>query len=250
MTNRDAKILEILTESGRIEVTRLAGLLGVSQVTARKDLDRLESKGLIRREHGYAQLCPGGDTPGRLAYHYEVKRRIAQAAAALVRDGETVMLESGSCCALLAEALARKNDVTLVTNSAFIAGHIRRLRARVVLLGGDYQNEDQVLVGPITRKCAESFFVEKLFIGTCGFTMRYGFTGSDHLRAQTARDMAAQANQVIILTESAKFQRQGVAPLIPLDRISAVFTDDAIPPDTEAFLLEKGIALEKVPCRE
>lgn len=138
MTNRQTKILEIVTEHNRIEVAKLAQLLQVSQVTTRKDLDQLEAKGLIKREHGYALLCSNDDINNRLAYHYELKRRIAQAAASLVRDGETVMIESGSCCALLADELCtRKRDVTIVTNSAFIAGYVRRLpTAKIILLGG------------------------------------------------------------------------------------------------------------------
>ena len=78
---------------------------------------QLEAKGLIKREHGYALLCSNDDINNRLAYHYELKRRIAQAAASLVRDGETVMIESGSCCALLADELCtRKRDCLLYTS--------------------------------------------------------------------------------------------------------------------------------------
>ena len=105
MKQREYRILELLTERKRIEVAALAREIGVSQVTVRKDLDALEEKGVIHREHGWAVLCSPDDLNGRIAYHYEAKRRIAARAAELVRDGETVMIESGSCCALLADAL-------------------------------------------------------------------------------------------------------------------------------------------------
>jgi DeoR/GlpR family transcriptional regulator of sugar metabolism len=85
--------------------------------------------------------------------------------------GEAVMIESGSCRAILAEELVlNRRDVRIITNSAFIAAYIRRLpRARIVLLGGDYQSESQVMVGPITRLCVQTFTVDKLFIGAGGF---------------------------------------------------------------------------------
>ena len=252
MTTRQTKILEIVTEHNRIEVAKLAQLLHVSQVTTRKDLDQLEQKGLIKREHGYAVLCSNDDINNRLAYHYDLKRRIAQAAASLVRDGETVMIESGSCCALLADELCtHKRDVTIVTNSACIAGYVRRLpTAKIILLGGDYQNESQVMVGPVARQCAQNFFVNKLFIGADGFRKENGFTGNDLLHAETVRDMAGQADQVIVLTESSKFSRQGVVTLLPTKQVSIVQTDDAIPLETEVFLMNQGVDVRKVPGEE
>lgn len=248
MTNRHTKILEIVTDESRVEVVRLADMLDVSQVTIRKDLDQLEEKGLIKREHGYALLSSSDDINNRLAYHYDIKLKIAKAAAELVQDGETVMIESGSCCSLLAEELVtRKRKITIITNSAFIAGYIRRLPyAKIILLGGDYQNESQVMVGPIARKCVENFFVDKLFIGTDGFTEHLGFTGNDHLRAEMVRDMANQANKVVILTESRKFFYQGVVALMPSDRVKIVMTDDGIPPEKEQFLTEHKAEVHKV----
>jgi DeoR/GlpR family transcriptional regulator of sugar metabolism len=184
----------------------------------------------------------------RLTYHYDTKRKIAQAASRLVRDREAVMIESGSCCAILAEELTvNRRDVRIITNSAFIAAYIRKLpQAKIVLLGGDYQNEAQVMVGPVTRLCSQGFTVDKLFIGTDGFSEKTGFTGNDHLRSETVRDMTKQATQVIILTESEKFSKQGLAPLLPFGGISQVITDSAIPPEKERFLTEQHIKVHKV----
>jgi DeoR/GlpR family transcriptional regulator of sugar metabolism len=250
MTERHNKILDILAQNQRVEVAALAGMLKVSQVTVRKDLDQLEELGLIRREHGFALFGSFDDVGKRMAYHYEVKRRIAKAAAELVEDEETVMIESGSCCALLAEELANtKRGVTIVTNSAFIANHIRHTPyGKVILLGGEYQPDSQVMVGPILRKYAEVFFSDKFFIGTDGFTEKYGFTGRDHLRAQAVRDMAEQAQRLIVLTESEKFFHQGVEGLVRTDDVAAVYTDTKIPLESETFLLERDVLVHKVPA--
>jgi DeoR/GlpR family transcriptional regulator of sugar metabolism len=250
MTERQSKILEALAVCQRIEVSALADLLHVSQVTVRKNLDQLEGMGLIRREHGFALFGSMDDVGRRMAIHYEVKRRIAKAAAASVEDGETVMIESGSCCALLAEELANtKQDVTIVTNSAFIANHLRPVRTcRIILLGGEYQPEAQVLVGSITRKCAGIFFSDKFFIGTDGFVDGYGFTGRDHVRAQTVRDMSEQAEEIIVLTESEKFFHRGVEGIVRAEDVAVLYTDDRIPPEKEVFLNEKGVVIQKVPA--
>lgn len=247
MNKRHAQILDLLTENKKVEVTKLSDLLQVSQVTIRKDLDILESRGLIIREHGYATLNDSDDINNRLAYHYESKLEIAKRAAASVQNGETIMIESGSCCALVAMEIANtKKDVTLITNSAFIADYIRKIgTVKIVLLGGEYQNESQVMVGPITKKCAEAFFVDKLFIGTDGFTIETGFTGNDYMRSEAVRDMAKQASNVIVVTDSVKFSQKGVVKLIDTAKVNYIYTDSDIPIDIEEYLLQKSIEIIK-----
>ena len=118
MTDRQTKVLEIVTQQKKVEVAALSEMLGVSQVTIRKDLDALESMDLLVREHGYATVGNMSDIWNRLAVRYDVKQKLAQAAADLVSDGETIMIESGSSCALLAACLSEtKKEVTIITNS-------------------------------------------------------------------------------------------------------------------------------------
>lgn len=248
MNKRENAILELLSKHGRLEVASLAQMLAVSQVTMRKDLDMLERRGVIRREHGYAVFGGVDDVNNRLAIHYEEKRKIAREAAKLVGHGETVMIENGSCCTLLAETIAENaQDVTIVTNSAFIASYIRRIQgAQVVLLGGDFQNEAQVMVGPVLRICAEQFHVNKLFVGVDGFNEKYGFMADNHLRVQAVRDMAAQADQVIVLTESEKFGRQSVVRLNLGEKITTVVTDSEIDAASQAALARAHIGIIRV----
>ncbi|KFN88968.1 DeoR family transcriptional regulator [Tetragenococcus muriaticus PMC-11-5] len=103
---REEEIISIVSENKKLEVNELASLLNVSKVTIRKDLDKLETRGIVHRQHGYAVLNSQDDINYRLAINYDLKRKIAKEAAKLVKDGETVMIESGSTCTLLAEELA------------------------------------------------------------------------------------------------------------------------------------------------
>jgi len=249
---RQSKILEVLSRNGRAEVIALSELLDVSQVTVRKDLDTLEDRGLVQREHGYACLDGTDEVGKRIAFNYDIKRRIAMAAAETVREGETVMIESGSCCALLAEELAAaQKDITILTNSVFIVNFIRNAsRTRIILLGGYYQPDSHVLVGPMTKQCSSIFFADKFFVGTDGFASGVGFTGKDHMRAQAVADMAENAKDVFVLTDSEKFSRKGVLSLVRLNKVSGVFTDERIPAEIENQLLEKKITVNKVPENE
>lgn len=248
MINRHTRLLEIVNDNKRIEVTKLAELLNVSQVTIRKDLGALEEKGLLRREHGYAVVASSDDINNRLAFHYDTKRKIAKAAAELVSNGETVMVESGSCCALLAEELAyNKRDVTIITNSVFIASYIREAPyVRIVLLGGDYQTESQVLVGPITRKSAGEFFVDKLFVGTDGFVPKIGFTANNLMRTEAVKAMAERANKLVVLTEASKFTEQGVVAQFKAEDVDYLFTDQNVPEDMLELLKNNNINIHVV----
>lgn len=248
MNKRQTTILDLLSKSKKIEVSSLALMLDVSQVTIRKDLDALEKSGIIIREHGYAVLNDSDDINTRLAYHYEIKQKIARKAAETIHDGETLMIESGSCCSLLALEIAKtKQEVTLITNSAFIAEYVRRYKnIHVILLGGEYQKESQVMVGPITRNCAQNFYVDKLFIGADGFSVDTGFTGNDYMRAEAVRDLAKQAKKVIVVTDSSKFDQIGVVSLMDTKKVSMVYTDKEINHNTENYLKENQVEVIKV----
>lgn len=241
--NRANRILSILSERKKVDVSELAAVLQVSQVTARKDLDALEAKGFIRRVHGFAELNTTDHISSRLAYHYEEKRRIAECAAELVSSGDTVMIESGSCCAILADLLAKKcSSLTIVTNSAFIAEYVRSCRhIQVVLLGGIYQHDAQCLVGPMLRENAANYHVRYFFIGTDGWSERFGFTNKDPLRAQAVRDMSCACDEMVVLTESEKFASVGTVPLNVKEQPRYVITDAALPEQERDLLAAQGI---------
>ena len=243
MRKRDSQILDALGVRKKISVQELAELLNVSDVTIRKDLSVLENNGLLKREHGFAVLPTSDDVSTRLLFNYETKRRIARKAAEQVRDGETLMIESGSCCALLAEEISTtRRDVTIITNSVFIANFVRHKATRIILLGGELQQESQVMVGSLVKKCAENFSVEKFFMGTDGFNERGAMSG-DLMRAEAVRDMSESARRAIILTESKKFSQFGVVPLLAYKRIDTIFTDADISAEAKKLFASKGVTV-------
>lgn len=246
MTERQSKIIKLVNQYQKIEVSRLAEILDVSQVTIRKDLDYLETEGLLSREHGYALIKNANDINTRLTINYETKLKIAIKAAEMVNNGETVMLESGSTCALMAEELAKlKKDVTIITNSAYIAIRVRDLPLRkVILLGGEYQKEYQGMVGPLIRKCAREFYVDKFFVGTDGFIPDAGFTCDDLMRVETMKYMADSANRMIILADSSKFEQKGVVIQSSFDDIDTVCTDSGISQDALTILRKNNVKVE------
>ncbi len=243
MTERQAKLVKLVNQYHKIEVSRLSELLDVSQVTIRKDLDHLEDDGLITREHGYALMKNSSDINTRLTINYETKVSIARKACEMVSDSETVMLESGSTCALFAEELSReRKNITIITNSAYIAIRVRDLPIRkVILLGGEYQKDYQGMVGPLVRKCAREFYVDKFFVGTDGFIPNQGFTCDDLLRVETMKYMADSANSTIILADSSKFKQNGVVVQSTFEEIDTVITDTSIDPEALRIMQSKNM---------
>ncbi len=243
MNERRMKIIEACTKNAQISVSSLSSRFGVSQVTIRTDLKALEEEGLLRRVHGGAASVSDEVISNRLNRRYETKLHIAAEAAELVASGETVMIESGSTNALLARRLGETKDVTIITNSCFIAHFVRDLpRLRVVLLGGDYQPASEVCVGPLTRQGLQAFHVDKVFLGTDGFSEEDGFTCMDLQRAEVMAAMAARGNRTFILTDSSKFDQRGVAGL-PLESVDTVVTDSGIPETVQTILKRSGVSL-------
>lgn len=245
MKERHLKILDLVNEKDRISVQELSARLGLSVVTIRKDLEELESEGLLRRQHGYAAKASPDAINSRMSFRYLEKKKIAQKAVSLVEPMETIMIESGSTCALFAAELAAVNDVTIITNSTYIARSLGNAPGvKVILLGGDYDTVAEVTTGPVTELCAREYYVDKIFVGIDGFTEESGFTNINHTRCSTVRALAKQADKVIVLTTSDKFGKRSVAKMFSTKEVHTVVTDSNLPSEYTDSLRSQNVHVE------
>lgn len=240
---RHVALLGYVTQHGKTEVGVLAEYLHTSKVTVRKDLEYLSERGILKRERGYAVPNSPGDINYRMAFHMDTKQKIARAAAACVQDGETLIVESGSTCALFAEELAKtKHNVTIITNSMYLAGYVSAYSSiQLILLGGTLQPHTQSLVGPLTKNAVASFHVDKIFTGTDGYSRSYGFTGEDLIRADTLGAMLASADHTYVLAGSEKFSQPGAVYFLKLEDVYQIITDEGIAPSEKGYLEGRGI---------
>lgn len=241
MNERQLAILNKVSNVSKINVAKLSKEFGVSQVTIRQDLKILEQNGVLKRFHGGAMVHSDDDIMKRLSFNHDIKFHIAKEAAKLVNNGETVIIESGSTNALLARELAKKSDMTIITNSTFISRFVRNMNIKVIVLGGDYQHESEVTVGPLTRICLNEFHVDKVFIGVDGFSPKVGFTCLNLMRAEVTRAMVERAEKTIILTDSTKFDMLGVAGSLKPNEVDMVITDSSITEEHTNVLKSFGI---------
>lgn len=249
MKERHNALLEYITQHGKTEVSTLAAHLHTSAVTIRKDLDYLESRGLLKRERGYALPGDPGDILYRMAFHTDIKQRIAELASSCVEDGEMIMIEAGSTCTLFAEELARtKKEVTIVTNSVCLAEYVKDYpNIQIILLGGILQPKSLSLVGPLTKNGAAAFHVDKIFTGTDGYSRTLGFTGDDLTRSDTLNAMISSADHVYVLTDSGKFQKPGSVSFLQLHDVCKVITDAGISTEEREYLEQLGIQIMIAP---
>ena len=239
-------VLEAIFRSGTSRVADLAADLGVSAVSVRKSLNKLEHQGLVRRYHGEARLYDGDDIPFRMHLHYAEKQGIARRAAELVAPGDTILLEAGSAIAMFAQRIRDTKGLTVVTTNLFIARSFRGSRTQVVVLGGLYQEESESLVGPSVSEAIRQTGFSKVFIGVSGFTHASGFMLNDVARADVTRAIleraAACGAKSWVLTDSSKFGVSHAAVVCTdLSLLNGIVTDSGVTDEYRSHFLAAGL---------
>lgn len=246
MNDRQQIILQWVNDKQRISVTELSDICQVSEVTIRHDLTQLEQRHYLHRAHGFAVAIQTDDVDTRMMSNFAQKQKLAKYAASLIDDGETVFFESGSSIALLAQYLALKKNLTVITVSSYVASLLKSMPCEVVLLGGMYQKASQTVVGPLTKMCLQQINFSKAFLGVDGFTKATGFTGRDMLRADIVNAVVAKGAENIVLTDASKFGQINLHPLGPLSAFSRVITDDQLSPEFQQNLAGAGVKVSLV----
>jgi DeoR/GlpR family transcriptional regulator of sugar metabolism len=239
-------VFELISRSGTSRVADLAVDLGVSEVSVRKSLNKLERQGLVRRYHGEARLYDGDDIPFRMHQHYAEKQAIARRATELVVPGDTILLEAGSAIAMFAQRIRDTKGLTVVTTNLFIARSFRGSKTQVVVLGGLYQEESESLVGPSVCEAVRQIGFSKAFVGVSGFALASGFMLNDVARADVTRAILERAAEcgakTWVLTDSSKFGVSHAAAVCSdLSLLSGIVTDPGITGDYRSHFLAAGL---------
>ncbi len=238
---REAYILDLLAKDGSLSVSALSKDLGVSEVTIRSNLKGMEERGLLARTHGGAQPVALADVLERRREHAPEKERIAAAAAELVTDGDRVMIEAGTTCALIPKYLVGRRGVQIVTNSTLVLAQARlNPQLTVILTGGDFHRESESMVGPVALRSIRDFNVRYAFVGTDGFTSDRGITTQFAQGAAVITAMAARAEETWLLADSSKYGRAGFVSVLELGDLTGIITDDGLGPDSVAALQESA----------
>lgn len=250
---RQVRILAELRSAGAVRVGDLTELLGVSDMTIRRDLEQLAAEGVARKVHGGAVLAgqvafePGFAAKSQLAQ--PAKQAIADSAAGLIRPGAAIALSAGTTTWAMARQVAAIAGITVVTNSTAVADAITAIdtggRVSVILTGG-VRTPSAALVGPVADRTIESMHVDQLFLGVHGMDARAGFTTPNLAEAKTNQALIERAREVIVLADSSKWGVVGLAEIAPLSVPRLVISDLALPAAGHRAFAEAGTAVVAV----
>lgn len=239
---RRKKIMEWLQEEGSARVRDLSEAFEVSEATMRQDLEKLEGEGHIVREHGGAFLKSVPQQVKSLSLQHMVnmdaKRRIGIAAAGLVKDGETIILDSGSTTTEIANHLVERQNLNVITNALNIALTLGGVPSfSVHMPGGHFKPPTLSLSGEKSADYFTGIYAEKLFLATAAVSFEAGLTYPSMADLYVKRAMIKAASKVYLVADSSKIGRTSFSSLGGLELIHTLITDSAIrPEDREAFI--------------
>ncbi|MFD1673482.1 DeoR/GlpR family DNA-binding transcription regulator [Alicyclobacillus fodiniaquatilis] len=237
-------ILKFLKETGSLSMQELIERLNVSRETVRRDLRDMEEKGLLTKVHGGAVLNRVGEEPPyavRTTAHQQEKQGIAAAALALVDDGDTLFIDSGTTALAFAHTLIAKRNLTVFTHSLPVAVALSEYNVRVYLCGGMLRPGELALSGVIANRIAENLYVDKAFLSADGVSLEHGVTYFHLEEAELRRLILDKASKVIVLTDHSKFGVTAFVKTASLNDIDYLVTDNHLSNQAVTQLTEAGV---------
>ncbi|NOV04008.1 DeoR family transcriptional regulator [Paenibacillus sp. LMG 31457] len=230
LNQRQQIILERMGQAGEVKLAELKEMFEVTEMTLRRDMEKLEQWGYIRRTFGGA-ILQGKDIAlhERTNVHIEEKMRIGKRAASLVGAGDSIFLDGGSTTLQIAKFLPPDRSITVVTNALNIAAELQGKRIPTIVVGGMMMDDTATLVGPVAAAAIAKMAFKSVFIGTTGITAQHGFSNSNMHEAEIKQLAIAKAAEVNVVADNTKFGRQDLFSFAPLHGVHRIITDS--PPD-------------------
>ena len=242
VTTRHRKVQEYLKQEPEMSIQELAQRLGVSAATVRRDLATLASLGLVRRIRGGAAMPEAlGVEPSyieRSRHNVEEKRRIAEAAADLIEEGQVIALDVGTTALELARVLASRSNVTVFTASIPAAEVLARGRPTVYLVGGHLRPREMSTSGPVARGIVRRFHFNAFFVSASGWSVEQGLMDFSVEDVEVKQAFIEQSQQVVALVDSSKYGQTGLMSVVEFDKVDRLITDEGLPDDARASLAE------------
>jgi DeoR family fructose operon transcriptional repressor len=243
------KIREILLRDKHVDVSELGQIFNVSEVTIRRDLDKLEQEGILTKTYGGAILKEETEKVeienkvDEIKIDENHKYLIGKLAASMIEDANAVFLSPGVTCRYIAKFIKNKK-LTVVTNDIMIALELKdSASVRVVLLGGDLATSSSILTGSLTLKMLEGIYLNKAFISVKGVDMHAGYTVESYEQALLLQEVMKISKEVIVVSDYKKFNTVSFARLGDLSMAAEVVTNTQIPAQYKQYYFENDIKL-------
>ena len=246
ITERHNRILKKVKEQGQVSVLDLSEELDVSEVTIRKDLKVLEEKNLLHRIHGGAALENPYASDRSVNEKENIKAgeksKIARAAVGLISPSDSIILASGTSILSLARNIPMNMQITVITSALNVAIELaRHPQIEILQLGGTLRHTSTSVIGSYAEMILKDVACNLLFMGVDGIDRDVGLTTTSLGEARLNQKMIAVAQKVVVLADSSKFGRRGMAKICPLQEVDIIITDGEIADKTVKELEEEGI---------
>jgi len=245
--DRRHAILERVAEQQSIHIGEFAAELGVSEMTVRRDIARLERDGFLRRTYGGATahltrtLELGFNA--RALEQPAAKRLIGMRGAELVKDATTLFVGIGSTCEQFARFLPSRDDRTVITDSVPLGGLFGTRAGRVVVLGGEVRRDELSCIGPVAAAAVRRYHADVAVLGAAGLSTSVGLTELFDEEAEIHRSMIEQSERVVVLTDSTKMGADEHAVVAPVEAIDVLVTDEHIDGASALELRSRGVEI-------
>jgi DeoR family fructose operon transcriptional repressor len=243
---RQQRIAQIVKEHGYVRGRSLADLFGVTDETIRRDLTQLADAGVVRRSHGGAVALARTETPFNRRLHQNelAKAAIGAAAAELVQEGSTIIIDSGSTTVHLARALRARRDLAVVTNAVTHAAELMDNNdITVVLTGGVVRRPTYGASGELAVATLTKLSVDQTFLAINSVSLEHGLMYPHFEEIAVKQAMIAAASEVILLADHTKFNQRSLVRVAPLSALSTIVSDAELDLETQTAIRDQGIDL-------
>lgn len=242
---RQQQMLEQLSREGELRIAALKEAYQVTEMTIRRDLEKLEETGAVKRIFGGA-IFVGKDIAlqERASILMEEKARIGRYAASLIRPGESVFIDGGTTTLQVAKFLPSGMKVTVVTNALNVAAELSGKQIPVLMTGGMLLEATHSLVGPIAAQNLATMAFDRIFLGATGLTVAHGFSNSNLYEAEIKQTAIRQAAETTIVLDHTKFGARMLVSFAPLSGVQRIVTDQWPEEPLRQACGEAGVRLE------
>ena len=244
---RRQKIMEKIRLDRKVYVADLAKAFKVTEETIRRDLEKLEAQDLLRRSYGGAILTES--TSEDLSYkrrstiNSESKLAIAEKAARLIQDGNTIMMDSSTTCQALLQRLKEQKDITIITNSIRLMNDFMGSGFKMICTGGTMRESSCALTGSITSQTLEKYFVDFAFISCKGIDREKGIMESNESESRIKSIMIRQARKAVLLVDHSKFDKTAFVKCDDFSQIDTIVTDQLPAKEWQDFFHDQHLEL-------
>lgn len=252
MTSRIEEIRKLLFTQKKVSVSALSAQFGISEVTIRKDLERLEREGIAQRVYGGALLAENALPPALAHMEDRVRAQLAETACGEICDGDSIFLGSGKTCCYLAKLLDRFHGLSIVTNNITALSDLLRTDARVYLLGGEVTSTDAhtLFSSPENPNTfTDHIFVSKAFTSISGIDLQAGLTVHSTVSTHVYRNLSSIARSWYLMADSSKFGKIAMYPVADLSAIQCLITD-ALPDEYRNVLHQNKVDFRIASCNK